>query len=232
MTVLSVQQLSDSAKYRFRYQVLSKIGLGRREIQQTVFRQLSGYYLCPAILSAVISGIVAVYMGAGFNFYTGVSTPVLQYFAISFALFFGVYVVYFGATMSDLSEISKNENGEGSMSRNAIKYLAMAAMFCNHFAYIFLKEGSTGQEVMVDIGYFTAITMCYFLVEGYHYTRSVKNYALRLLAFGILSQIPFMLALKQTNLNMMFSLLLCLGVVWVADHVNIKGRKCYGCACW
>lgn len=98
LTVLSVQQLSDSAKYRFRYQVLSKIGLGRREIQQTVFRQLSGYYLCPAILSAVISGIIAVYMGAGFNFYTGVSTPVLQYFAISFALFFGVYIVYFGAT--------------------------------------------------------------------------------------------------------------------------------------
>ena len=127
--------------------------------------------------------------------------------------------------MSDLSEISKNENGEGSMSRNAIKYLAMAAMFCNHFAYIFLKEGSTGQEVMVDIGYFTAITMCYFLVEGYHYTRSVKNYALRLLVFGILSQIPFMLALKQTNLNMMFSLLLCLGVVWVADHVKHKGEK-------
>ena len=98
LTVLSVQQLSDSAKYRFRYQVLSKIGLGRREIQRTVFRQLSGYYLCPAILSAVISGIIAVYMGARFNFYTGVSTPVLQYFAISFALFFGIYVVYFGAT--------------------------------------------------------------------------------------------------------------------------------------
>ena len=98
LTVLSVQQLSDSAKYRFRYQVLSKIGLGRREIHRTVFRQLFGYYLCPAIFSAVISGIIAVYMGARFNFYTGVSTPVLQYFAISFVLFFGVYAVYFGAT--------------------------------------------------------------------------------------------------------------------------------------
>ena len=60
--------------------------------------------------------------------------------------------------MSDLSEISKNENGEGSMSRNAIKYLAMAAMFCNHFAYIFLKEGSTGQEVMVII--IRLLTLC------------------------------------------------------------------------
>ena len=53
--------------------------------------------------------------------------------------------------MSDLSEISKNENGEGSMSRNAIKYLAMAAMFCNHFAYIFLKEGSRKKTFCCDV---------------------------------------------------------------------------------
>ena len=111
------------------------------------------------------------------------------------------------------------------MSRNAVKYLAMAAMFCNHFAYIFLKEGSTAQEVMIDIGYFTAVTMCYFLVEGYRYTRSVKKYALRLLVFGVLSQLPFMLALKQTNLNMMFSLLLCLGVIWIKDRVKNKGER-------
>lgn len=111
------------------------------------------------------------------------------------------------------------------MSRNAVKYLAMVTMFCNHFAYVFLKEGSIGQEVMIDIGYFTAITMCYFLVEGYHYTRSVKRYALRLLVFGILSQIPFVLALKETNLNMMFSLLLCLGVVWIMDRVKNKGER-------
>ena len=86
------------------------------------------------------------------------------------------------------------------MSRNAIKYLAMITMFCNHFAYVFLKEGSITQEVMIDIGYFTAITMCYFLVEGYHYTRSVKKYAMRLLVFGIISQLPFSISLVYSIL--------------------------------
>ena len=98
LTVLSVQQLSDSAKYRYRYQVLAKIGLGRRAIHKTVCYQLFGYYLCPALFSAVVSGIVASYVGSAFNFYTGVSTPVFQYFGLSFLLFFGVYAVYFAAT--------------------------------------------------------------------------------------------------------------------------------------
>ena len=98
LTVLSVQQLSDSAKYRYRYQVLAKIGLGRRAIQKTVFYQLFGYYLCPALFSAAVSGIVAGYVGSAFNFYTGVSTPVFQYFGLSFLLFFGIYAVYFAAT--------------------------------------------------------------------------------------------------------------------------------------
>ncbi len=98
LTVLSVQQLSDSAKYRYRYQVLAKIGLGRRAIHKTVFYQLFGYYLCPALFSAVVSGIVASYVGSAFNLYTGVSTPVFQYFGLSFLLFFCVYAVYFVAT--------------------------------------------------------------------------------------------------------------------------------------
>lgn len=96
--VLSVQQLSDSAKYRYRYQVLAKMGLGRNAIHKTVFYQLFGYYLCPALFSAIISGIIACYVGCAFNFYTGVSTPVFQYFGLSFLLFFGVYAIYFVTT--------------------------------------------------------------------------------------------------------------------------------------
>ena len=36
--------------------------------------------------------------------------------------------------------------------------------------------------------------MCWFLVEGYRYTRSVKKYAGRLLIFAVISQLPYYLA--------------------------------------
>lgn len=55
LTVLSVQQLSDSAKYKFRYQVLRQIGMGTREIAGLILRKLFVVYLCPAIFAAVIS---------------------------------------------------------------------------------------------------------------------------------------------------------------------------------
>ena len=66
------------------------------------------------------------------------------------------------------------------LNRDVIKYIAVTAMLLNHIANIFLVPGTLGYEVLVDIGYFTAITMCYFLVEGFRYTHSRKQYALRL----------------------------------------------------
>ena len=41
-------------------------------------------------------------------------------------------------------------------------------MALNHIGLIFLVPGSGLYTVFVNAGYFTAITMCYFLVEGYH----------------------------------------------------------------
>lgn len=47
LTVLSVQQLSDSSKYKFRYDVLEKIGLSPKQVRSLLLRQMAGYYLCP-----------------------------------------------------------------------------------------------------------------------------------------------------------------------------------------
>ena len=98
VTVLSVQQLSDSAKYKFRYDVLAKLGLGRSQISRLILKQLTGFYLCPALLAIIISGKMILQVSGIFVRETGVSTMAGTYFAASIALFFGIYFVYFVVT--------------------------------------------------------------------------------------------------------------------------------------
>ena len=112
------------------------------------------------------------------------------------------------------------------ISRDAVKYLAMGAMLLNHIANIFLIPGALLYEVFTDLGYVTAVTMCFFLVEGYGYTRSKRNYALRLLLFAFLSEIPYCLALTQGavisfyGLNMMFTLFLCFLMLLALEQIK------------
>lgn len=112
------------------------------------------------------------------------------------------------------------------LNRDVIKYIAITAMLLNHIANIFLVPGTLWYEVLVDIGYFTAITMCYFLVEGFRYTHSRKQYALRLFGFGVVSQVPFSMAFAQSGIlefqdfNMMFTLFLCFCILLCIETIR------------
>lgn len=107
------------------------------------------------------------------------------------------------------------------LNRDIIKYIAMAAMFLNHYAAVFLTPGTLLAEVFTDIGYFTAITMCYFLVEGYQYTHSKKQYGIRLFVFAVISQIPFQMAFQHGGgLNMIYTLFICFLILVVREKVT------------
>lgn len=110
-------------------------------------------------------------------------------------------------------------------NRDVIKCIAVVAMMLNHISAVFLPKGTFLGELFLDVGYFTAPVMIYFLVEGYFYTHSRKKYALRLLAFGFLSQVPFYMALSPDGkfpgmLNMMFSLFFCFLIVEVTMQIH------------
>ena len=111
------------------------------------------------------------------------------------------------------------------MNRDQIKFLAIITMTCNHIANIFLTPGTLLFEIMIDIGYFTAITMCYFLVEGYGYTHDKKKYGERLLLFGVISFIPFCLAFGMVQMNMLCTLFLCFLILKVMEMSTLKWEK-------
>ena len=98
VTVLAVQQVSDAAKYQYRYEVLSRLGLSRAAMERLIFKQLAAYYLCPALLAVVISGRMILFASDRFIMMTGVPTSVGGFFGKSVALFLGIYLVYFVVT--------------------------------------------------------------------------------------------------------------------------------------
>lgn len=117
------------------------------------------------------------------------------------------------------------------LNRDTIKYFAIFTMTLNHIAYIFLKPGTMLRSILIIIGYFTAVTMCWFLTEGYYYTRSRKKYGTRLAVFALLSQLPFNFALSHghniqfTGMNMIFTLFLCFLILCTVNSALQPGLR-------
>jgi hypothetical protein len=96
-TILTMQQLSDSNKYRFRYGVLGKLGMGEEELDKMIFRQLFWFCMLPILAAAVIGGVIVLILSNWFLHYSGLSRPALTYIAIPFLVIFAVFLIYFGA---------------------------------------------------------------------------------------------------------------------------------------
>lgn len=113
----------------------------------------------------------------------------------------------------------------GGLTANAIKWIAIAAMLIDHIAWAFVPMDSAAGQVMHIIGRITAPTMCYFLAEGYHYTRDFRRYAARLFVFALIAQIPF--SLFETGrpfslfpLNVIYTLFLSLLAIRAWDKIE------------
>lgn len=78
-----------------------------------------------------------------------------------------------------------------SLNRNILKYIAIVAMLTDHIAESFMKDYPAVYFLMRLIGRLTGPIMCFFIAEGYFYTRSKFKYGMRLGVFALISQFAY-----------------------------------------
>ena len=112
------------------------------------------------------------------------------------------------------------------LSSSTLHILAMFFMLCDHAHYTVLSN----YPILTCIGRLAFHIFAFMLVEGFYHTSNKKRYLLRLLLFGLISEIPFNLMLSAQifypmHQNVMFNFALGLCMIWGLDIQRKKMTK-------
>ena len=101
--------------------------------------------------------------------------------------------------MSDSSALSSFDrrlrNKEFALqviNRDLLKYIALVLMTLGHWALIIyhIVQSKPFLQFSIAAEYFAPPVFFFFIAEGFHYTGSKSRYAIRLLIFAVITQIP------------------------------------------
>jgi len=102
----------------------------------------------------------------------------------------------------------------------ALKIIAILGMTADHLGNAFWGQlPLIGRCLLFLPGGLTFPIMAFLLAVGYQYTRDVRKYALRLGIFALISLVPFIWVL-DAKLNVLFTLLLGLLIIWADDRIQ------------
>lgn len=120
------------------------------------------------------------------------------------------------------------------LSAAQLKYLAFISMFIDHVNNGLITPLLDGRGSLLVVSNIFSILgriafpiFIFFIVEGYFKTKNRLKYLIRLLIFGIISEVPFDMFTSKVYYNpnwnnMIFTLALCLVTVWLIDY--LKGK--------
>ena len=118
-------------------------------------------------------------------------------------------------TLNEQSRSLRNERPRtpaGNTATSWLKVIALVFMIIDHCGAVLLPQ----VPEMRIIGRIAFPIYAWCLIVGFHYTRSVPRYMLRILAVGLISQPLYALAMNHplTKPNIFLTLLLGLGALW------------------
>lgn len=107
------------------------------------------------------------------------------------------------------------------LNRNDIKIIALITMVLDHIGC--LIEGVAPiwiYYILRTIGRISFPLFCYFVAEGYYYTKNKSKYLILLLIFAIISTIPHSLLFECsiTNFNILFTFIISILFMMAYDH--------------
>lgn len=97
-TILAVQSLSDSTKYKYRYQTLRRLGVNDHSLFQTIRKQLLILFGVPVVYSVIASFCMLTSINNVYQILLTSKFTYLLYFAGGLAVFFLIYGIYWLAT--------------------------------------------------------------------------------------------------------------------------------------
>lgn len=106
-TILAIQQLSDSEKYKYRYELLKKLGMEEQEMNRTILKQLFFYFGLPMLVPILISIPAVLIIGQIFTIAVTVQEMFVNMVMV-IGMFILVYGIYFIATNV---QFERNING-------------------------------------------------------------------------------------------------------------------------
>lgn len=82
------------------------------------------------------------------------------------------------------------------LNSNSIKLIAVFAMTLDHIAWMLFPGYPTDflPVIMHIIGRITCPIMCYCVAEGFHYTKNINKYTLRMFLFALISHFAYIFA--------------------------------------
>lgn len=102
-----------------------------------------------------------------------------------------------------------------------LEIIAMVTMLIDHIGYVFFEN-----EVSFRIiGRIAMPIYAYLIVRGFNYTKNYNHYFKRVVVLAVISQFPYILALNNSYLNIIFSFiicLLCLRVIKINNNIFVK----------